>query len=89
MATVRLTPDVQRVLSVRNVPYTASAEDVAELFGRFGAVRQIRLGVEKGAKGSAFVIFDDLFAAQRAHDALDNYHMQDRYIIVRYHRAKK
>lgn len=40
---VRLPPEVNRVVFVRNLPYKISAEEMYDIFGRFGAVRQIRV----------------------------------------------
>lgn len=34
----------QRFLFVRNLPYKATPEELYELFGKFGGVRQIRQG---------------------------------------------
>lgn len=42
---VRLPPDVTRILFVRNLPFKISAEELYEIFGAYGAVRQIRLCV--------------------------------------------
>ena len=39
----RLPPEVNRILYVRNLPFGVSAEELYELFGKYGAVRQIRL----------------------------------------------
>ena len=43
----RLPPEVNRILYVRNLPFGVSAEELYELFGKYGAVRQIRLCVPK------------------------------------------
>jgi RNA recognition motif-containing protein len=40
----RLPPDVTRILFVRNLPYKITAEEIYEIFGRFGAIRQVRDG---------------------------------------------
>jgi pre-mRNA branch site protein p14 len=87
MASASVGPHVTRVLVAKNLPYRASAEEVANLFDRYGTVRQVRLGVEPETKGTAYIVFDDLFAAQRAQESLNNYHMHDRYIIVRFHKV--
>ena len=39
----RLPPEVNRILYVRNLPFGISTEELFELFGKYGAVRQIRL----------------------------------------------
>ena len=38
----RLPPEVNRILFVKNLPFKISDEQLYELFGRYGAVRQIR-----------------------------------------------
>ena len=40
---VRLPPEVNRVLYVRNLPFKVSAEEMFDIFGKYGAIRQIRL----------------------------------------------
>ena len=41
-ANVRLPPEVNRVLYVRNLPYKITAEEMYDIFGKYGAIRQIR-----------------------------------------------
>ena len=41
---VRLPPEVNRVLYVRNLPYKITAEEMYDIFGKYGAIRQIRVG---------------------------------------------
>ena len=57
----RLAPEVNRILYVRNLPFKISADDLYEIFGKYGAIRQIRIGNEKRTRGSAFVIYEDIF----------------------------
>lgn len=42
---VRLPPEVNRILYVRNLPYKITAEELYDIFGKYGAIRQVRLGV--------------------------------------------
>lgn len=42
---VRLPPEVNRILYVRNLPYKITAEEMYDIFGKYGAIRQIRLYV--------------------------------------------
>jgi hypothetical protein len=44
-ANIRLPPEVCRSLFVRNLPFKISAEEMYDIFGKFGAIRQIRIGV--------------------------------------------
>jgi RNA recognition motif. (a.k.a. RRM, RBD, or RNP domain) len=40
----RLPPEVNRILYVRNLPFNISAEELYTIFGKYGAIYQIRLG---------------------------------------------
>jgi pre-mRNA branch site protein p14 len=40
---VRLPPEVNRVLYVRNLPFKVTPEEMFDIFGKYGAIRQIRL----------------------------------------------
>lgn len=42
-ANIRLPPEVNRVLYVRNLPFKITAEEMYDIFGKYGAIRQIRL----------------------------------------------
>lgn len=55
-----LPPGANRILFVKNLNYTITGEDLYDLFGRYGSIRQIRLGNEAKTKGTAFVVFDDV-----------------------------
>ncbi|VVC87496.1 unnamed protein product [Leptidea sinapis] len=49
-ANVRLPPEVNRILYIRNLPYKISAEEMYDIFGKYGAIRQIRVS-NKAFKG--------------------------------------
>lgn len=40
---MRFSSDANQILFVRNLPYKISAEDMYDLFGKYGAIRQIRV----------------------------------------------
>ena len=40
----RLPPEVNRVLYVRNLPFNITGEELYNIFGKYGAIRQIRKG---------------------------------------------
>merc|ERR1712176_1178112 len=82
----RLPPEVNRVLYVRNLPFNISSEEMYKIFGKYGAIRQIRLGNARDTKGTAFVVYDDIFDAKNAVDHLSGFNVGNRYLIVLFHR---
>lgn len=56
----KLPPGANRILFVKNLNYQITGEDLYDLFGRYGSIRQIRIGNEAKTKGTAFVVFDDV-----------------------------
>lgn len=56
----KLPPGANRILFVKNLNYQITGEDLYDLFGRYGSIRQIRIGDEQKTKGTAFVVFDDV-----------------------------
>ncbi|KDQ64340.1 hypothetical protein JAAARDRAFT_27965 [Jaapia argillacea MUCL 33604] len=87
--TTKLPPGANRILFVKNLDYNITGDDLYELFGRYGSIRQIRLGNEQKTKGTAFVVFDDVMDAKNALDHLNGFHLQGRYIVVLYHMPAK
>ncbi|MBS1890185.1 MAG: hypothetical protein JST59_02750 [Actinobacteria bacterium] len=63
---VRLPKDVNKIIFVRNLPYKITAEELYDVFGRFGPIRQIRKGKTAEKKGTAFVVYEDIFDAKSA-----------------------
>lgn len=57
-----------------------------EVFGRYGAIRQIRLGDPENAKtkGTAFVVYEDILDAKNAVDHLSGFSIGGRYLTVLY-----
>ncbi|KAG5342293.1 hypothetical protein C0989_003422 [Termitomyces sp. Mn162] len=56
----KLPPGANRILFVKNLNYQITGEDLYDLFGRYGTIRQIRIGNEQKTRGTAFVVFDDV-----------------------------
>ncbi|KAJ9437388.1 Splicing factor 3B subunit 6-like protein, partial [Diplonema papillatum] len=88
-ANCRLPPEVNRILYVRNLPYKITAKEMFEIFGNYGAIRQIRVGDKPETRGSAFVVYDDIFDAKNACDHLANYNVGGRYLIILYYHKEK
>lgn len=85
----RLPPEVNRILYVRNLPYKISSEEIYDVFGRFGAIRQIRLGNTNETRGTAFVVYEDIFDAKNACEHLSGFNVAGRYLVVMYYHKKK
>ncbi|CAG0912674.1 unnamed protein product [Notodromas monacha] len=87
--TVRLPPEVNRVLYVRNLPYKISGDEMYDIFGKYGAIRQIRVGNTPETRGTAFVVYEDIFDAKSACDHLSGFNVCGRYLVVLYYQANK
>lgn len=86
----RLPPEVNRILYVRNLPFSITSEEMYAIFGKYGAIYQIRLGQkDKDTRGTAFVIYEDIYDAKSAVDHLSGYHVNGRYLIVLYYQPSK
>jgi pre-mRNA branch site protein p14 len=58
-------------------------------FGKYGAVRQIRIGNAPDTRGTAFVVYEDIYDAKNAVDHLSGFNVQNRYLIVLYYQQNK
>mmetsp|Transcript_46541 Transcript_46541/g.54388 ORF Transcript_46541/g.54388 Transcript_46541/m.54388 type:complete len:141 (-) Transcript_46541:597-1019(-) len=86
----RLPPEVNRILYVRNLPFKISAEELYDIFGKYGAVYQIRLGDKsKDTRGTAFVVYEDIYDAKAAVDHLSGFNVGGRYLVVLYYQPAK
>ena len=47
-----------RVVYVRNLPFNISSEEMYDIFGKYGALRQVRIGDSKDTRGTAFVVYE-------------------------------
>ncbi|KAI9800126.1 MAG: hypothetical protein M1833_003453 [Piccolia ochrophora] len=77
----KLAPEVNRALFVKNLSYNVSPEELFDLFGKFGPVRQIRQGIANNTKGTAFVVYEDVMDAKQACDKLNGFNFQNRYLV--------
>eukprot|EP00053_Salpingoeca_punica_P002781 m.39457 g.39457 ORF g.39457 m.39457 type:complete len:122 (+) comp11778_c0_seq1:141-506(+) len=85
----RLAPEVNRILYIRNLPYKISAEEMYEIFGKFGAIRQIRVGTKPDTKGTAFVVYEDIFEAKNACEHMSGFNVGGRYIVCLYYQPQR
>ncbi|KAF4446280.1 hypothetical protein F53441_10082 [Fusarium austroafricanum] len=71
-------------LFVRNLPYTATEEDLREGFERFGTIEEVHLPVSKSgtSKGFALILFTDPSGAVEAFQAMDGATFQGRIIHI-------
>jgi pre-mRNA branch site protein p14 len=88
-AVQRLPPEVNRALYVRNLPFKITAEEMYDIFGKFGAIRQIRLGNAQDTRGTAFVVYEDIYDAKTAVDHLSGFNVCGRYLVVLYYQQTK
>ncbi|KAI9171433.1 Splicing factor 3B subunit-like protein [Paramyrothecium foliicola] len=77
----KLAPEVNR--------YNVSPEELFDLFGKFGPIRQVRQGIANNTKGTAFVVYEDVMDAKQACDKLNGFNFQNRYLVVLYHQPDK
>lgn len=86
---MRLPPEVNRILYVRNLPTKITPEQVYEIFGKYGAIRQVRRGIAPDTKGTAFVVYEDIFDAKNAVDHLNGFNISGKFLIVVYYQKEK
>ncbi|KAJ2785058.1 Splicing factor 3B subunit 6 [Coemansia javaensis] len=84
---VQLAPNVNRILFVKNLPFKITADEMYDLFGKYGAIRQMRMGTDQKTRGTAFVVYEDIFDAKEACDHLQGFNVMGRYLVVLYHQA--
>ncbi|KAK4141582.1 putative pre-mRNA branch site protein p14 [Dichotomopilus funicola] len=70
-------------------PYNVTPEELFDLFGKYGPIRQVRQGIASNTKGTAFVVYEDVMDAKQACDKLNGYNFQNRYLVVLYHQPDK
>ncbi|KAG6037548.1 hypothetical protein E4U41_004992 [Claviceps citrina] len=85
----KLAPEVNRALFVKNLSYGVTPEELFDLFGKFGPIRQVRQGISNATKGTAFVVYEDVMDAKQACDKLNGFNFQSRYLVVLYHQPEK
>lgn len=56
-----------------------------DIFGKYGAIRQIRLGTNKETRGTAYIVYEDIYDAKNACDHLSGFNVANRYLICLYY----
>ncbi|KAJ5668763.1 Splicing factor 3B subunit 6 [Penicillium macrosclerotiorum] len=69
--------------------YNVTPEQLFELFGKFGPIRQIRQGIANETKGTAYVVYDDVHDAKQAMDKLNGFNFQSRYLPEKMVRSRE
>ncbi|EXJ93015.1 hypothetical protein A1O3_01571 [Capronia epimyces CBS 606.96] len=85
----RLAPEANRILFIKNLAYNIDSPALFDLFGKFGPVRQIRVGTSNATKGTAYVVYEDVLDAKSACDKLNGFNFMNRYLVVLYHQPEK
>jgi pre-mRNA branch site protein p14 len=70
-------------------PPPPTRADLAPRRPQFGAIRQIRLGNAQDTRGTAFVVYEDIFDAKNAVDHLSGFNVCGRYLVVLYYQQTK
>ena len=78
----RLAPEVNKIIFVRNLPYKITSEELYDVFGRFGPIRQIRKGKTAEKKGTAFIVYEDTHDANNAVENLNGSNVQGRCLVA-------
>ena len=73
MANQRLPPEVNNIIYARNLPYKISNEDLYDIFGKYGPIRQVRKGNATETKGTAFIVYENIYDAKNAVDNLSGF----------------
>lgn len=80
------TPQVNpKKLFVGNLPYSATEQDITDLFAQHGTIVSVKLVIDRmsgRSRGIAFVEYEEEAMATAAIEALNGYEMDGRAIIV-------
>jgi pre-mRNA branch site protein p14 len=85
----RLPPEVNRIVYVRNLPFKIPASDLFDLFGKYGPIRQVRLGNDETTRGTAFIVYEDIYDANEACKHLNGFNVGGRYLICLFYQPNK
>ena len=86
---IKLPPEINRFIYVKNLPFKITSEELYDIFGKFGVVRQIRKGMTNRTRGTAFVVYEDIFDAKKAVDKLSGINVGGKYLLCLYYHPRK
>ena len=86
---IKLPPELNRFIYVKNLPFKITPEELYDIFGKFGVVRQIRKGMTNRTRGTAFVVYEDIFDAKKAVDKLSGINVGGKYLLCLYYHPRK
>jgi len=79
----------QTILFVKNLSFKVTSEEMYDLFGRFGPIRQIRLGNKNATRGTAYVVYESPQDTKVAVEKLNGFSFGGRFLVVLYHQLDK
>ena len=59
------------------------------MFTRFGSVMQIRKGSSGDKKGTAFIVYNNIYDAKEAVENLNGFNVGGRYLVALYYSTKR
>ncbi len=86
---INLPPQVNIILFIRNLPFKSKGKDLYDIFGQYGSIRQIRRGNTVKTRGTAFVVYNDIFDAKKALESLNGFQIGGRFLICLYYQKSK
>lgn len=69
-------------LSLPKHAFSPIRAQMYEIFGKYGAIRQIRVGSTKETRGTAYVVYEDIYDAKNAADHLSGFNVQVRFGLM-------
>jgi pre-mRNA branch site protein p14 len=74
---------------VKNLPFKINNVELYDIFGKYGGIRQIRLGNTASTRGTAYVVYDDVYDAKSAFDHLSGFSVAGRYLVCSFYKQSK
>ncbi|TQD77891.1 hypothetical protein C1H46_036565 [Malus baccata] len=73
------------MLYIRNLPFNISRDEMYDIFDKYSVIRQIRIGTNKDTRGTAFVVYEDIYNAKTVVDHLSGFNVANRYLTMLYY----